>query len=101
VEAGQAAPEEVMSRWVAGSGYAVCVDFLGEKQINAGATNGKQPPATAIMVRRINSDCALVCRRADQRELERVPGIFAANPNDEWRNAWSVWQRVRYTGGGA
>ena len=29
VEAGQAAPEEVMSRWVAGSGYAVCVDFLG------------------------------------------------------------------------
>ncbi|MGY5574126.1 theronine dehydrogenase [Klebsiella pneumoniae] len=33
VEAGQAAPEEVMSRWVAGSGYAVCVDFLGQKQI--------------------------------------------------------------------
>ncbi|MCJ3164569.1 theronine dehydrogenase, partial [Klebsiella pneumoniae] len=33
VEAGQAAPEEVMSRWVAGSGYAVCVDFHGQKQI--------------------------------------------------------------------
>jgi hypothetical protein len=33
VEAGQAAPEEVMARWVAGSGYAVCVDFLGQKQI--------------------------------------------------------------------
>ncbi len=41
VEAGQAAPEEVMSRWVAGSGYAVCVDFSRPKQINAGAMNGK------------------------------------------------------------
>lgn len=28
VEAGQPAPESVMARWVAGAGYAVCVDFL-------------------------------------------------------------------------
>ena len=33
VEAGQPAPESVMSRWVAGAGYAVCVDFLDERQI--------------------------------------------------------------------
>ncbi|EEC1006332.1 theronine dehydrogenase, partial [Salmonella enterica subsp. enterica] len=28
VEAGKSAPESVMARWVAGVGYAVCVDFL-------------------------------------------------------------------------
>lgn len=28
VEAGKPAPESVMSLWVAGAGYAVCVDFL-------------------------------------------------------------------------
>lgn len=33
VEAGQPAPESIMSRWVAGAGYAVCVDFPDERQI--------------------------------------------------------------------
>lgn len=28
VEAGQPAPESVMARWVAGVGYAVCVDYI-------------------------------------------------------------------------
>ncbi|MGX6138074.1 theronine dehydrogenase, partial [Escherichia coli] len=28
VEAGQPAPASVMSRWVAGAGYAVCLDFI-------------------------------------------------------------------------
>jgi 2-keto-4-pentenoate hydratase/2-oxohepta-3-ene-1,7-dioic acid hydratase in catechol pathway len=41
VEAGQAAPEEVMARWVAGSGYAVCVDFSVRNRSSAGAMNGK------------------------------------------------------------
>lgn len=31
VEAGLPAPESVMSRWVPGAGYAVCVDFLEER----------------------------------------------------------------------
>ena len=30
VETGQPAPESIMSRWVAGAGYAVCVDFPDE-----------------------------------------------------------------------
>ncbi|CAD5741216.1 theronine dehydrogenase [Escherichia coli] len=33
VEAGKPAPESVMSLWVAGAGYAVCVDFLCDRQI--------------------------------------------------------------------
>lgn len=32
VEAGKPAPESVMSLWVAGAGYAVCVDFLCERR---------------------------------------------------------------------
>ena len=32
VEAGQPAPESIMSRWVAGAGYAVCVGFLFGRQ---------------------------------------------------------------------
>ncbi len=30
VEAGQPAPASVMSRWVAGAGYAVCLDFISD-----------------------------------------------------------------------
>ncbi|MGX5056851.1 hypothetical protein ACWKX9_24900 [Enterobacter asburiae] len=33
VEAGKPAPESVMSLCVAGEGYAVCVDFLCDRQI--------------------------------------------------------------------
>ena len=48
VEAGQAAPEEVMSCWVAGAGYAVCVDFLDERQIKRWSDERKAAAATGI-----------------------------------------------------
>ncbi|VGP72292.1 hypothetical protein SB00612_04644 [Klebsiella pneumoniae] len=54
VEAGQAAPEEVMSRWVAGSGYAVCVDFLGQKQIQRWSDERKAAVRRRNMQARIN-----------------------------------------------
>lgn len=33
VEEGQPAPASVMDLWVAGAGYAVCLDFCGDKPI--------------------------------------------------------------------
>lgn len=39
VETGKPAPESVMARWVAGTGYAVCVDFFMNGLSGAGAIN--------------------------------------------------------------
>ena len=65
VEAGQAAPEEVMSCWVAGAGYAVCVDFLDERQIKRWSDErSRRPPPESGAPHQ--QDCALVCRRADR-----------------------------------
>lgn len=44
VEAGKPAPESVMARWVAGAGYAVCVDFLDERQLTAPRPKGRGFP---------------------------------------------------------
>lgn len=48
VEAGKPAPESVMARWVAGVGYAVCVDFRMTGRSGAGAMSGKRLPADEI-----------------------------------------------------
>ena len=39
VEAGQPAPESVMSLWVAGAGYAVCLDFISDRPVRRWAKN--------------------------------------------------------------
>ncbi|MBR8851087.1 hypothetical protein J0X08_05241 (plasmid) [Klebsiella variicola] len=69
VEAGQAAPEEVMSCWVAGAGYAVCVDFPDERQI-------KRWSDERNLVRRINRIAPLFADELIERELESRPGYF-------------------------
>nr|CAH8250426.1 Uncharacterised protein [Enterobacter mori] len=54
VEAGKPAPESVMSLWVAGAGYAVCVDFLCDRQIGVLRRNRRNfrypnfSPATSV-----------------------------------------------------
>lgn len=49
VEAGLPAPESVMSRWVPGAGYAVCVWISWMRgRSGAGAMSGKRLPADEI-----------------------------------------------------
>lgn len=43
VEAGQPVPESVMSLWVAGAGYAVCVDFLYDRPVNSRRSDVTKP----------------------------------------------------------
>ena len=76
VEAGQAAPEEVMSRWVAGSGYAVCVDFLGQKQIQRWSDERKATVRRRNMQARINRVAPLFADELIERELAARPASF-------------------------
>ncbi|MGL4200195.1 MAG: hypothetical protein ACRCTT_01935 [Enterobacter roggenkampii] len=69
VEAGQAAPEEVMARWVAGSGYAVCVDFLGQKQIKRWSDERKAAVRRRNLQARINRVAPLFADELIEREL--------------------------------
>lgn len=48
VEAGKPAPESVMSLWVAGAGYAVCVDFLYERPIRRWSDERRRPRGDGI-----------------------------------------------------
>lgn len=48
VEEGQPAPASVMDLWVAGAGYAVCLDFCGDKPIRRWSEEQKLQLADAI-----------------------------------------------------
>lgn len=48
VETGKPAPESVMSRWVAGAGYAVCVTFWMKDRSGDGVMSGKRLPVGGI-----------------------------------------------------
>ena len=67
VEAGQPAPESIMSLWVAGAGYAVCVDFPDERKAAARRRN---------LERRVNRMAPLFAEELIARELESRPGYF-------------------------
>ena len=70
------APEEVMSRWVAGSGYAVCVDFLGQKQIQRWSDERKAAVRRRNMQARINRVAPLFADELIERELAARPEYF-------------------------
>jgi hypothetical protein len=72
----QAAPEEVMSRRVAGSGYAVCVDFLGQKQIQRWSDERKAAVRRRNMQARINRVAPLFADELIERELAARPAYF-------------------------
>ena len=67
VEAGQSAPESIMSLWVAGAGYAVCVDFPGDKPIRRWSRN---------LTARVNRIAPLFADELIERELEDRPAYF-------------------------
>lgn len=76
VEAGQPAPDSVMARWVAGAGYAVCVDFLDERQIRRWSDERKAAARRRNLERRVKRIAPLSADELIERELETRPEYF-------------------------
>ena len=76
VEAGQSAPESIMSLWVAGAGYAVCVDFLDERQIRRWSDERKAAARRRNLERRVNRIAPLFADEFIRRELDARPAYF-------------------------
>lgn len=86
VEAGQPAPESVMARWEAGAGYAVCVDFLDERQIWRWSDERKAAARRRNLERRVNRIAPLFADELIERGLRPDRSIFAENQHDKIRN---------------
>lgn len=76
VETGQLAPESVMARWVAGAGYAVCVDFLDERQIRRWSDERKAADRRRNLERRVNRIEPLFADELIAQELETRSEYF-------------------------
>jgi hypothetical protein len=99
VEAGQPAPESIMSLWVAGAGYAVCVDFPDERQIKRWSDERKAAARRRNLERRVNRMAPLFAEELIERELEGDQTISGENLRPEsgevrFRRA-SVWSLQR------
>lgn len=88
VEAGQPAPASVMSRWVAGAGYAVCLDFISDRQVCRWSEERKAAVRRRNLEKRINRHARkrltrtvlIFTESSDQlsRATDRVPGLPAS-----------------------
>ncbi|EBE5624096.1 theronine dehydrogenase [Salmonella enterica] len=76
VDAGKPAPESVLSRWVPGAGYAVCVDFLDERQVKRWSDERKAAVRRRNLERRVNRIAPLFADELIARELETRPDYF-------------------------
>ncbi|MEH4929631.1 theronine dehydrogenase [Enterobacter cloacae] len=76
VEAGKPAPDSVMSLWVAGSGYAVCVDFLYDRPVRRWSDERKAAARRRNLERRINRTAPLFADELIGRELAARPDYF-------------------------
>lgn len=76
VDAGEPAPESVMARWVAGAGYAVCVDFLDERQVRRWSDERKAAARRRNLVRRVNRIAPLFADELIGRELAARPDYY-------------------------
>lgn len=65
-----------MSRWVAGAGYAVCVDFPDERQVRRWSDERKAAARRRNLERRVNRMAPLLAEELIARELERRPDYF-------------------------
>lgn len=81
VEAGQAAPDSVMSRWVAGAGYAVCVDFLCDRPVRRWSDERKAATRRQNLARRVNRTAPLFADELIERELTARPDYFSGKPH--------------------
>lgn len=76
VDAGEKAPESVMSRWVAGAGYAICVDFLYDRPIRRWSDERKAAVRLGRLKERINKSAPLFADELIERELTARPDYF-------------------------
>ncbi|EFT2484982.1 theronine dehydrogenase [Salmonella enterica] len=76
VEAGLPAPKSVMSRWVPDVGYAVCVDFLDERQVRRWSDERKAAARRQNLERRVNRIAPLFADEFIERELETRADYF-------------------------
>ncbi|EDT8879225.1 theronine dehydrogenase [Salmonella enterica subsp. enterica] len=76
VEAGKPAPESVMARWVAGAGYAVCVDFLCERPVRRWSDERKAATRRRNLEKRIHRTAPLFADEFIERELASRPEYF-------------------------
>ena len=76
VEAGQAAPDAVMSRWVAGASYAVCIDFLDDRAVRRWSDERKAAARRRNLETRINRKAPLFADELIERELTARPDYF-------------------------
>ena len=76
VEAGKPAPASVVSLWVAGAGYAVCLDFLDERPVRRWSDERKAAARRRNLARRVNRIAPLFADELIERELETRPQYF-------------------------
>ncbi|MCQ1961850.1 theronine dehydrogenase [Escherichia coli] len=76
VEAGQPAPESVMSLWVAGAGYAVCLDFCADKPVRHWSDERKAATRRRNLDKRIHRIAPLFADELIARELAERPDYF-------------------------
>ena len=86
VEAGKPAPESVMSLWVAGAGYAVCVDFLCDRQIRRWTDERKAATRRRNLARRVNRIAPLFADELIERELTARPEYFRGKVSTQSRS---------------
>ncbi|EOU2434131.1 hypothetical protein ACNTN3_004429 [Salmonella enterica] len=63
-------------RWVPGAGYAVCVDFLDERQVKRWSDERKAAARRRNLERRVNRIAPLFAGEFIEWELETRPGYF-------------------------
>lgn len=76
VEAGQPAPESLMSLWVAGAGYAVCLDFCTEQPVRRWSDERKAAARRRNLEKRIHRTVPLFADELIARELTARPDYF-------------------------
>lgn len=65
-----------MSRWVAGAGYAVCIDFLDDRAVRRWSDERKAAARRRNLEKRINRKAPLFADELIERELRRDRTIF-------------------------
>ena len=81
VEAGEPAPASVMEFWVAGSGYSVCLDFLGQRPIKRWSDERKATARRRNLEKRITKAAPLFAEEFIERELMDRPEYFKGKSN--------------------
>ena len=87
VDAGEPASESVMSLWVAGAGYAVCVDFLDERQIRRWSDERQAAARRRNLQRRVNRIAPLFADELIVRELAARPDYYRGKSHQYGREA--------------